>query len=159
MTVRKQHVYHRPTAGILDYLSCHTAMKREGTFALVVPQLRQILTGFILQASKNTLRAAHIKFVRDKVALGQVFSSHRSVFSLIYHSTDALSIRKTWPWPIGPIKARLTQRYSVILPQVRKREDNNNSNNDSIICKLVTLCFFFFNLYHVHILYYVVMLL
>ena len=53
--------------------------------------------------------------------LGQVFTSCRSVFPLIYHSTDALYSCKIWPGEIGLLKARLTQRYNVIPPQETKK--------------------------------------
>ena len=102
-----------------------------------------LVTLVILCLRKDSKKVNYLlSSIFREVALGQVFTPRRSVLPLIYHSTDALYSCKIWPWAIGLLKARLTQRYSVIPPQERQKEDNNNSNNDSIICKHVTFWFF-----------------
>ena len=102
-----------------------------------------LVTLVILCLRKDSKKVTYLlSSIFREVTLGQVFTSCRSIFPLIYHSTDALYSWKIWPWEIGLLKARLTQRYSLFHHRREKKEYNNNSNNDSIICKLVAFWFF-----------------
>jgi hypothetical protein len=72
-------------AAILKYLNS----TRLSAYNLVVPWLRRLVTGLPPRRPGFDPRSIHVRFLVDKVVLGQVFSASTSVFRCQFHSIGA----------------------------------------------------------------------